>query len=73
MCYLKADSKKSSFAKSKGCLEAAKEYGGKIVADMICVDNMGKRVAQLEAAGITDIAVHTGVDMQAAGRSLWMI
>ena len=43
------------------------------MADMICVNNMGKRVTQLEAAGITDIAVHTGVDMQAAGRSLWMI
>lgn len=53
----------------EGCLEAAKEYGGKIVADMICVENTEKRVAQLEAAGITDIAVHTGVDMQAAGRT----
>ena len=39
------------------------------MADMICVDNMEKRVAQPEAAGITDIAVHTGVDMQAAGRT----
>ena len=43
------------------------------MADMICVDNMEKRVAQPEAAGITDIAVHTGVDMQAAGRTLRMI
>jgi len=53
----------------RGCVEAAEEYGGKIVADMICVDNVEKRVAELESAGIRDIAVHTGVDMQAAGRT----
>lgn len=53
----------------KGCVEAAKEHGKKIVVDMICVENIEKRVAELEAAGIRDIAVHTGVDMQAAGRS----
>ena len=53
----------------KGCVGAAKEHGKKIVVDMICVENIEKRVAELEAVGITDIAVHTGVDMQAAGRS----
>ncbi len=53
----------------KGCVEAAKEHGKKIVVDMICVENIEKRVAELEAAGIRDIAVHTGVDMQSAGRS----
>lgn len=53
----------------QGCVEAAKEYGKKIVVDMICVEDIDKRVAEIEAVGITDIAVHTGVDMQAAGRT----
>lgn len=53
----------------KGCVEIAKKLGKKIVADMICVPNMEDRIAGLEAAGITDIAVHTGVDQQAAGRT----
>lgn len=53
----------------EGCVEAAKQYGKKIVVDMICVENNEKRVAELEAVGITDIAVHTGVDLQAAGRT----
>jgi len=53
----------------KGCVEISKQYGGKVVADMICVQDVEKRVAELEEAGITDIAVHTGVDQQAAGRT----
>ncbi len=53
----------------KGCVEIAKKYGKKVVADMICVADLDQRVAELEAAGVTDIAVHTGVDQQAAGRT----
>ena len=52
----------------KGCAETAKKLGGRAVADMICVMDPETRIAELEAAGITDIAVHTGVDQQAAGR-----
>ena len=36
---------------------------------MICVAEMEKRVAELEEAGIRDIAVHTGIDQQRAGRT----
>lgn len=53
----------------KGCVETAKKYGKKAVADMICVADIEKKVQELEAAGIRDIAVHTGVDQQAAGRT----
>lgn len=52
-----------------GCVEAAKKYNKKIVVDMICVEDIDKRVQEIEAVGITDIAVHTGVDLQAAGRT----
>lgn len=53
----------------KGCLKAAEPYNGTVVIDMICVDNLEERVSQLEEAGVTALAVHTGVDQQAAGRT----
>lgn len=53
----------------KSCVEIAKKCGKKVVIDMICVQDVEKRVEELEAVGITDIAVHTGVDQQAAGRT----
>lgn len=51
----------------KGCLDAAKKYGKKVFVDMICVKNVEERVAEIEAAGVNCIGVHTGVDLQAAG------
>lgn len=53
----------------KGCVDCAKRYGKKVVVDMICVENVEERVAQLEELGITDIAVHVGIDQQNAGRT----
>lgn len=53
----------------KGCLEVAAEFGGTVVADMICVEDLPKRVRQLEDLGMKALAVHTGVDQQAAGRT----
>lgn len=51
----------------KGCLDAAKKYGKKVFVDMICVENVEERVAEIEAAGVDCIGVHIGVDQQAAG------
>lgn len=53
----------------KECVKTAKEFGKQIVADMICVDNFPKRIKELEMAGIVNIAVHTGIDQQMAGRT----
>lgn len=53
----------------KSCVAVAQEFGKTMVVDMICVHNMAERIAQLEAVGVTALAVHTGVDQQAAGRS----
>lgn len=53
----------------KGCVDVAKKMNRKVVVDMICVKDIPIRVAELEALGITNIAVHTGVDQQAAGRT----
>lgn len=53
----------------RACVDTAKRYQGRVVADMICVAEMEKRIAELEEAGIRDIAVHTGIDQQRAGRT----
>ncbi|WP_316670116.1 3-hexulose-6-phosphate synthase [uncultured Propionibacterium sp.] len=53
----------------RACLGAAEEAGGAVVADMICVEDNARKVAALEAMGVRHIAVHTGVDAQAAGRT----
>lgn len=44
-------------------------YGKKVVADMICVSDLRSRTERMEELGVDVIAVHTGVDQQAAGRT----
>ncbi len=51
------------------CIRAAKDYNQKIVVDMICVDNMEQRIGELEALDADILAVHTGADQQANGRT----
>ncbi len=53
----------------KSCVATAKEFGKTIVIDMICVTNMAERIQQFESLGVNALAVHTGVDQQAAGRT----
>lgn len=53
----------------KGCLVEANKMGRAVVVDMICVQDLEKRVHELENLGVKHIAVHTGVDQQAAGRT----
>mgnify|MGYP003157539187 CR=1 FL=1 len=51
----------------EGCVKAAKEYGKQTMVDMICVEDVPKRVKEIEAVGVDFIGVHVGVDQQAAG------
>lgn len=51
------------------CVRAARACGGKVMADMICVPDLAGRARALEDAGVDVIAVHTGVDQQARGRT----
>lgn len=53
----------------KECLEVARHCQKKIVADLICVQDIPTKVAELEAIDIDGIAVHTGVDQQKCGRT----
>ena len=50
-------------------VKAAKENGRRVAADMINVHNIGNKVRELEELGVDVIAVHTGVDQQALGRT----
>ena len=59
----------SEDATVRNCLEAAARYGREVVADMICVPDLPGRIRALEALGVQGLAVHTGVDQQAAGRT----
>ena len=52
-----------------GALKAAKEYNGKIMIDMIGVNNIEARVEQLEALGVDIICVHTAFDIQSSGHN----
>lgn len=52
-----------------GALKAAKVYGGKIMIDMIGVQDIEKRVVELEALGVDILCVHTAFDVQETGHN----
>ncbi|NLI21970.1 MAG: 3-hexulose-6-phosphate synthase [Clostridiales bacterium] len=51
------------------CVKAAREHGGKVMADMICANGLAGTARRMEALGADVVAVHTGVDQQAVGRT----
>lgn len=53
----------------KECVNEARKYGKKVMVDMICVSDLAARVPSVEGLGVDVIAVHTGVDQQAMGRT----
>lgn len=48
----------------EGALKAAKDNNGKIMIDMICVDDVETKTKELLEIGIDYIAIHNGVDVQ---------
>ena len=59
----------SEDATVRNCLETAGRYGREVVVDMLCVPDLPGRIRELEALGVQGLAVYTGVDQQAAGRT----
>lgn len=53
----------------KGCVSQAQKQNRKVMADMICVSDLASRIPVIEALGVDVIAVHTGADQQAIGRT----
>ncbi|MGJ3658612.1 3-hexulose-6-phosphate synthase [Klebsiella pneumoniae] len=52
----------------KGCLDIAGQLGKKVVANLMCVNDLPTRITELENMGVHVLSVHTGVDQQAVGR-----
>ncbi|MEY8524073.1 3-hexulose-6-phosphate synthase [Lachnospiraceae bacterium 38-10] len=50
-------------------VETAHRYDRKVLADLICVRDIPERAKELVDMGVDYIGVHTGVDMQKAGRT----
>jgi 3-hexulose-6-phosphate synthase len=46
------------------CVKKASEYGKSVMADMLCVKNVGKRAGQLDALGVDILCVHTAFDVK---------
>ena len=59
----------TDIATVKQCVKAANHFNKKLVVDMICVEDMAGKVAQMEEIGVHVLAVHTGADQQAEGRT----
>lgn len=45
------------------------QYGRKVMADLMCVEDIPGRARELVDMGVDYVAVHTGVDQQAQGRT----
>lgn len=48
----------------EGTVTAARKYHGKIMADMMCVENLEDRAKRLVQLGVDYICVHSAVDVQ---------
>jgi len=49
------------------CVEAARNYGARIVADLVNVPDPVERARQVEALGVDYVSVHIPIDMQMRG------
>lgn len=49
------------------CCKAARQFGGNVMADMLCAGEVESVVRRLERLGVDCAAIHVGVDQQARG------
>lgn len=53
----------------RACAQVAEKHHDQVMVDMICVNDLAARAKEVEKLGAHIIAVHTGVDQQAQGRT----
>jgi 3-hexulose-6-phosphate synthase/6-phospho-3-hexuloisomerase len=58
----------ASDATIRECIEAGKNYGAKIVVDMIAVDDPVSRAKQVEKMGADFVTIHCAIDEQMEGK-----
>ncbi len=59
----------ASIATIKECVEAAANYGAKIMVDLMDLKLTGKKVAEVERTGVDYLCVHTAIDEQMKGKT----
>ena len=59
----------SDDATIKEVIETAHKHGRQVMADLMCIHDIAGRSRQLVEMGVDIVAVHTGVDQQAQGRT----
>lgn len=52
----------------KECVEAAKNYGGRVMVDLLGVSDPTRRAMELEKMGIDYVGMHTSIDEQMRGK-----
>lgn len=52
----------------KECVEAAKNYGGRVMVDLLGVSDPTRRAMELEKMGVDYIGMHTSIDEQMRGK-----
>ena len=50
-------------------VNTARKYGKKVMADMICVNDVGKRAVELDNMGVDYVCIHTALDVQNTGKT----
>jgi 3-hexulose-6-phosphate synthase len=53
----------------KAVVKTAKKYDGKVMADMICIEDVKKRAKELDNLGVDYICLHTAIDVQSTGKT----
>lgn len=53
----------------KAVVDTAKKFHGKVMADMICIQDIETRALELDALGIDFVCIHTAVDVQTTGKT----
>ena len=51
-------------------IKVAKEYGRKIMTDLLSVQNIGERIEELDKMGVDYICLHTSKDLQKDGMNM---
>jgi 3-hexulose-6-phosphate synthase len=53
----------------KAVVKTAQKHGKKVMADMMCVEDVKKRAAELDKLGVDYICLHTAIDIQNTGKT----
>lgn len=59
----------ASDATIRECVEAGRNYGGRIIVDMVQVPDVVERARQVEAMGASYIGIHVAIDEQMEGKT----